>query len=64
MPATVAGFDKEIQRQQNIRAEEQREAARQQQEWKDEIKAKLQSDIKRSREQQVAELPARKKQSK
>ena len=64
MPATVAGFDKEIQRQQNIQAEEQREAAHQQQEWKDEIKAKLQSDIKRAREQQVAELPARKKQSK
>ena len=61
MPATVAGFNKEIQRQQNldrIRAEKQEEAAHQQEKWNNEIKAKLQSDIikRATREQQVTEL--------
>ena len=67
MPATVTKFEAEIERQQDLnikRAEEKAEADRQQQDWDDKLKAKLQRDIKRAREQQIAELHARKRQAK
>ena len=56
-----------LERQQNLyakRVEERNEATRQREKWNEEIKAKLQRDIKRAREQQVAELRAQKKQAK
>ena len=67
MPTTVEGFEQEVKKQQETyakRVEERDEATRQQEKWKKEIEAKLQQDIKRVREQQVAELRARKRQAK
>ena len=67
MPTTVEGFEQEVEKQQELytrRVEERDEATRQREKWKKEIEAKLQEDIKRAREQQVAELRARKRQSK
>ena len=64
---TVEGFEQEVKKQQESCAkcvEERDEATRQQEKWKKEIEAKLQQDIKRVREQQVAELRARKRQAK
>ena len=60
-------INKEIERQQDLyerQAEKCNEAIRQQEKWDEETKAKLQRDIKRAREQQIAELRVRKKQTK
>ena len=67
MPATVAEFNIEIDRQQKIyelEAERRKEEIRQGEIYEKERKEKLRLDIKRAREQQVAELLARKKKAK
>ena len=64
MPTTAEGFEQEVEKQQKSYAKRVEELDEADKKWKKEIEAKLQEDIKRVREQQVAELRARKRQSK
>ena len=67
MPATVAEFNEEVERQEAIcetHAETRRQADHQRTKYEEERKEKLLINIKRAREQQVAALLARKKQAK
>ena len=64
MPTTAEGFEQEVEKQQKSYAKRVEELDAADKKWKKEIEAQLQKDIKRAREQQVAELRARKRQSK